>query len=93
MDGHGNVNLLDDRDGYVDLLDVMHRNRDVHLLHVMDGNRNGDGYLLDVVDGYLLHVMVMNRVHVIRHVDADVMVRTVAWYRRGEGRSQYSEHD
>lgn len=70
------MHLLDDRDRHVNFFDVVNRHRNWHLLHVMDRNRNWDSHLLDVVHGHLLHVMMMDRVHVIRHVNANVVVRT-----------------
>lgn len=68
-------NLLDNRNRNVHLLDVVYRDWNSHLFHVVDGNRNRDWHLLHYGYRYLLHVMMMNRVHVIRHVDTNV-VRT-----------------
>lgn len=72
----GYRHLFDDRNRYVHLFDVMDWHWNGHLLHVMDRNWNRDGHLLYVMHWYLLHVMMMNRMHVIRHMDTDVLVRT-----------------
>lgn len=76
-------NLLDNRNRNVHLLDVVYRNWNSHLFHVVDGNRNRDWHLLHYGYRYLLHVMMMNRVHVIRHVDTNVVRTEIGRIRLG----------
>lgn len=75
VDGDRYRNLLDNRNRNVHLLDVMYWHWNSHLFHMVDGNRNRDWHLLHYGYRYLLHVMMMDRVHVIRYVDTNV-VRT-----------------
>lgn len=75
VDGDRHRNLLDNRNRNVHLLDVVYWHWNSHLFHMVDGNRNRDWHLLHYGYRYLLDVMMMNRVHVIRHVDTNV-VRT-----------------
>lgn len=65
---------------YGNFLDVMHRYWNRYLLDMMYRNRNGNGYLLDVMYRYvhLLHMMMVNRVHFVRHMNHDVFTKANA---------------